>query len=252
MAQARRHRTPEPRPRARPWLRILGGLAMLSLAGTGLWLAVERLSDPLAFPIQSVRIEGEIRHLNRERLREVATPVVSGGFFTVQLDAVGEALRALPWVHRVSVRRRWPDTLIVHVEEQRPVARWGEDALLNARGEVFAPPREEFPQGLVALQGEPGRERALLAGLADIERRLAPLGLSVERLYEDARRAWSLRLAGGVEVALGREVREARLERLTAVYARLDTKQRSALARIDLRYTNGLAVAWREPHGTAP
>lgn len=218
---------------------LLGFIGALTGAGV-------KLRDPHTLPIRTVQIEGELRHLNRARLEQVAAPVVSGGFFSVDLRAVREALTGLPWVYRVGVRRQWPDRLVVVVEEQRPVAQWGESALVNPYGELFHPPREEFPQGLPVLRGPEGKARELLREYAALTERLAPLGLRVTMLEENERLAWRLRLDNGIEVALGREQRAARLERFVRVYAAALADRAAQIAAVDLRYTNGLAVAWRQ------
>jgi cell division protein FtsQ len=252
MAQARKKQQPVRDERWAARLRFAGFAAMLMLLVGGLWGLVAHLRDPHTLPIRAVRIEGEILHLNRDRLREVATPVVSGGFFTVDLAAVGRALSELPWVYRVSVRRQWPDTLVVAVEEQRAVARWGDAALLNPFGQVFAPPSAEFPPDLPELTGPAGREESLLRAFAEAEEMLLPLGLELEAMHEDERRSRELRLAGEVRIALGREEQASRLRRLAAVFERALAGRQSEIAGIDLRYTNGLAVAWREPQPERP
>ena len=36
---------------------------------------------------------------------------------------------ALPWVERADVRKQWPDTLEVQLQEHEPFAFWGQDRL---------------------------------------------------------------------------------------------------------------------------
>ena len=57
-------------------------------------------------PIHSVQIEGEFRYLKKEDLKNVAMPHVTGGFFSLNLQNVREAVLVLPWVvmERVQVR----------------------------------------------------------------------------------------------------------------------------------------------------
>ena len=40
------------------------------------------------------------------------------------------------------------------VTEYRPIARWGEDGLVTAEGEVFRPKGETFPTTLARLSGD--------------------------------------------------------------------------------------------------
>ncbi len=207
--------------------------------------AVAKLRDPHTLPIRTVVVEGELRHLNRERLVERAAPHVSGGFFSLRLGKAEHVLESLPWVHRVSLRRRWPDTLVIHVHEQVPIAYWGEQALLNRHGERFAPPKAEFPEGLPRLEGPDGKERELIERFLDFDSQLSRVGLQLMGLSKDRREAWHLELAGGIRLALGRGADTHRLERFLAAYPAALAHEAGRIARIDLRYTNGFAVAWR-------
>ena len=74
---------------------------------------------------------------NREQVEEVVRREVHGGFFTVNLNTARAAFERLPWVRGANVRREWPARLDVVLEEHMPMARWGDEALVNMQGEVF-------------------------------------------------------------------------------------------------------------------
>ena len=50
-----------------------------------------------------------------------------------------------------------------------------------------------------------------------------------------------------VDILLGRDHVVEKMRRFAAIYERELKEQSANIARIDLRYANGLAVAWREP-----
>ncbi|WP_082829684.1 cell division protein FtsQ/DivIB [Ectothiorhodospira sp. BSL-9] len=247
---ARRHLSRPPWWR-QPWLRR--GLRLVWLGGAAVLLmalviqGVERLLHPETLPVRSVVIEGDFQYLDRQAISETLVPYVSGGFFSLDLRPVERAVEAMPWVHGVSVRREWPDRLVVRVDEQVPVARWGETALLNQYGELFHPPMESQPEGLPALWGRAGRERPLMERYLAVQARLADVGLEVEGLKEDARRSWVIHLQDGSQVVMGRGMDTDRLDRLVRMYPRLTEHRDEPIKRIDMRYTNGIAVAWGEP-----
>src|SRR6185503_6524119 len=54
------------------------------------------------------------------------------------LDQLRIAVEALVWVDRARVQRVWPDRIGIEIVEQQAAARWGDDGLLNTRGELFA------------------------------------------------------------------------------------------------------------------
>ena len=74
---------------------------------------------------------------------------------------------------------------------------------------------------------------------------VAAVGLKVERLVEDERRAWWLQLDNGIVVELGRDDFAQRLQRFTDLYPRLRSGHTAEIAAVDLRYINGFAVRWK-------
>ena len=214
-----------------------------AMAEAGRWLAA-----PGTLPIKRIRVEGTFRHVSAQTLRELVATSVHGGFFSVDVAGVKRAVEALPWVARAGVRRVWPDTLALDVQEQHALARWGDGGLINLHGELFTPAVDSYPAGLPLLQGPPQMNAQLAARYTAMQQELIPLGLRIAELTLDARRAWRVRLDNGLELMLGRSDSAARLQRFVAVYPKVLAARATDIARVDLRYTNGFAVAWR--HGT--
>ena len=110
--------------RIKRWLTqalVLGGVAVVVLgAGRGglylLDLKVERIS-----------ISGSARNVSTERVESLVAPRIAHGFLAADIDDIKAQLEAMPWVYTANTRRRWPDTLVIQIEEQRPIARWGMD-----------------------------------------------------------------------------------------------------------------------------
>lgn len=232
------------RPRHRPRLHVPVWISLVLIMGPALWWLFDTLTDPSFMPVSTVRVDGEFKHQTRAQLHAAISDYAAGGFFSVDVDAVRRAALRLPWVATASVRRVWPGTLQVAVTEHKPLARWGTDALLNEQGLVFAPRVDSFPSGLPQLAGPPGLETAVLARMAKINAALHPLQQQVQRLILDERRAWSVTLNNGVELLLGREDIDLRVQRYAAAYPYALELRVAQLATVDLRYTNGFAARW--------
>jgi cell division protein FtsQ len=224
--------------------------ALLLGAAIGLGaLGLRGLLDGERFPLRVVQIEGELRHVSRADLERAVASVAHGGFFSVDVAAVRSAAEALDWVHSARVRRLWPDTLRVVVEEQAPIGRWTAGRLVNLHGEVFASGDRVVP-GLPLLEGPEGTAGRVVDTYRAIEARLRPLDMGLARLTLTARQAWSAELADGTEVLFGTEHLGARLEKLLRAYPLLrEAGEAGAIERVDLRYAHGLAVS-RDPKGT--
>lgn len=196
-------------------------------------------------PIQSVKIEGEFDFLDKDKLKDKAAPVVNGGFFNVDLPEVRNALVDLPWVEDVSVRRQWPDKLLVRVIEKKPVVLWGDNGVVSAKGDLFEPEKKPIVK-MPHLSGPQGQHKIMLQELARMQAWLLETGLYIEKIELNARRSWTLIMTTGMELRLGRKQMHERLNRFVSVYKETLEIQKRKIKHIDMRYTNGFAVAWKE------
>jgi cell division protein FtsQ len=224
--------------------RLLGVAALLAFFAV-MAIAVNRLIDPQTLPIKRVLIEGDLHHLARADLMNSIQAHAHSGFFRVDLDKLEQSVRKLPWVAAVSARRAWPDALLVRVREQVPIARWGSEALLNSRGEIFQPSGGDLPDGLPLLFGPKGRERYLIGQFHAASQLLKGDGVGLKALVEDERRAWYMVLDNGIPVALGRNRPEDKVRRFARIYPRTLAEKVDKVAGVDMRYPNGFAVAWK-------
>ncbi len=235
----KRHATPRPRRR---WpLGLLAVVTMLTLGLAG-WQALTR---PDRLPVRHIEITGEFTHLRTADIEQRVTQVLDGGFLDLDMRRVRAAVKALPWVEEVSVRRVWPDTLRMHVVEQVPLARWNEDALVNLRGQVFRPEPLPALDGLPRLRGEDSTAPDVVAFYLRLHAGGLPGGLEIAELVLNRRGEWRVVFADGMELLLGREDLGARLAAFARIYPRLREHQGRRPRRIDMRYEHGLAVQWQ-------
>ena len=212
----------------------------VTCAFAGQWLL-----DPGNLPLRNVVIAGDFHQINPEHLRQTVIGAASGGFLATDVEALRSAAEGLPWVDQAMVRRVWPDTVIVEVTEQVAAARWGEEALLNRRGELFRPESESIPAHLPLLNGPESLRRLVMEQYVAMARELARVGRSVSRLSVNERRSWLLELDDGVELRLGREQAMTRLRRFVRSYPAALAAKLEQLQYVDLRYSNGFSVRWQ-------
>ena len=196
------------------------------------------------WPIRWLEVNGEFQRISAEQLRASLASEMNSSFFTVDLRGLEESAKSTFWVSTARVRKEWPDTVIVMVDEYEPVAHWNRGQLVSRQGEAFEVPDADELQGLPWLEGPEARLDDVLSAWVTINERLTALGLEVQHLALDERGSWSLRLDNGTQVYLGRNSKEERLQRLLSSWDALMEEQEVPPRGIDLRYTNGLAVAW--------
>jgi cell division protein FtsQ len=225
-------------------------LALVLLPVVGVlngWFAAER------WPVKYVEVEAEFEHVSAEQIRGAAATRLGPGFFAVKLEDVRAAVAKLPWVEKVEVRKRWPDTVVLRVTELHPIARWGAQRLVSAERTLFSAPGSDVIQGLPQLDGPDEALDAVLDFFGDSQHAMAGSGLTVSGAALSARGSWKLTLGTGAEVMIGRDDAPARLARFVAVYPRLATGHEGvSFERADLRYTNGFAIQWPAAGNAAP
>lgn len=214
---------------------------VLAVAGLIVWA--------LDQPIETVSITGFKRVSPMEVERVVKQSVIGAGLVTVDLEKVRRDVDALPWVDTVSVERSWPRGLRVVIVEQVPAARWGENGLLNTRGELFASEARHIPRELPRLSGPEGTESIVAQRYLATQGRLIEAGMRLTALRLDPRGAWELDLDNGVTVRLGRKQVDERFETFMKSALKIVAQRSTDIAYIDMRYANGFAVGWR---GGAP
>lgn len=213
-------------------------MVLLVAGGRALWLWLDR-------PITRVVIEGQLQHVSPAYLRDRLAPLVAGEtWLSVDLGELRERAREIGWLAEVRLGRQWPDGLVFSLDEQRPVARWHDDFLLDEGGEPFDFDGEGLPEGLPDLAGPPGSGPEVLAYYRRLQAQLAELGVEVTQLRLEERGAWRLQLDHGLWVMLGRNDRPARLARFAAAWERELAPLADYIRYVDLRYPNGIAVAW--------
>jgi cell division protein FtsQ len=231
--------------------RSITSLLLLVFMGATLALGVQWLQDPYRFPLRMVKITSKPHHLEKDELQQALAPYVRGGFFTVDVTGIHDAIEALPWVYRATVRRDWPDRLIISFVEQEPVAHWGKDALLNRHGEIFVPRKLPDKLALPFLSGPEGHERTVLEEYRRCNQTLSPLGLHIARIELNERRAWRIGLDNAVQLELGRVDTALRLQRFVRTFPEVFAGHLDALKSVDLRYSNGFSVYWQQAGSAA-
>lgn len=230
---------------------FLTAVTVLAALVTGVWW----LSQRPMFALGSVTVESmygiDLKHVNALTVRNGVIGKIRGNFFTADLDQVRTTFETVPWVRRATVRREWPNALVVEVEEHEAIGTWGDEGrLLSVKGDVFTAniAETEDEQALPAFEGPPGTEKDVLARFAQLRTAFAAVQLVPRSLSLSDRYAWTVRLDNGMSVELGREqdrnTLKKRVQRLVGVYPQLVARlQEGRIDTIDMRYPTGLALS---------
>ena len=94
------------------------------------------------FALKEIKIIGDnngkdFKYVTREQISNLINRNKFGNFFTVDLDMIGSKFETLPWVRAANIRRHWPNSIEVQLEEHIVLARRGGSELVNTYGEIF-------------------------------------------------------------------------------------------------------------------
>jgi len=206
------------------------------------------LSLPI-FSFREVLVVSPLSQVTTAQLEYAARSSLHGNnFFNLKLDDARAALEKLPWVRHAEVRRVWPATLEVVLEEHVAVAYWksgdsGDMRLVNQFGEVFtAASNARMP----VFAGPEGSAGEVLEHYKQFSEKVVPLKLQIAAVALSPREAWQLHLSDGLVVELGKEQAQeplaSRLSRFVSAWPEARSKLPGKPSVADLRYPSGFAV----------
>ncbi len=191
--------------------------------------------------IEFVVIEGNLNMITERDIKTAVFDFINQSMVAIDLLAIQHALEQNAWINNVSLRRKWPDTLIINVTEEVAIAKWGDSQLLNQEAALFLP--STIPQfNLAKLSGPEGTEKKVMQQYQIFNQLLFSKNLRITSLNLNSRGAWFMQLGNEIEVAVGSRQAVERVRRFAAVYESLFAGEINSIESFDLRYEDGIAV----------
>ncbi len=239
--QARR-KTPKTQTAKLEWRKSYNWVFLLiPLAGAAWYLSqLEAL-----LPIRTIQLAGSFENLDQHEVENALRPYIGRGFFSLDINELQQVLHGKPWTESVSVRRIWPDKLRVIITEKKPVARWDDKHLLSSKARVYAADAAAFSH-LPLVRAVSHEPEWLLRQFDRLEARFRDVDERLVTMRVDSRGAIDIELINGLQIKLGRQQIEHKIDRLMRIYQQQILPRREQIRRLDLRYANGFAVAWKE------
>ena len=241
-ASTRAAQRPVPRIRPADLLKVVF-VAMLVVAGAWGALSTPKVVEKVSSQrVEQVLIEGEVNYISEQDVLAAVNSFISESLLLVDMVEIKKELELRPWIRSVTIRREWPDTLVLNVTEEKAIARWGEKRLLNQDGAIFSPDSIVGLEQLAILTGPDDSARKVMEQYQLFSQLLYQRGLKIAELSLSDRGAWRLMLANGVQVNIGKADVMARMRRLVDFLDPFFMEHMVSVESIDLRYTSGIAV----------
>lgn len=207
------------------------------------------------FRVRQIEVEGN-RKVSRGAILSLARMEEMSNLFTVKLAEVAGRIGSHPWIEQVRVSKIFPSTMVIRVEERKPIAILQLEDLyyIDAKGWVFSSVGEKdrydypFLTGLTrqSLERDPEEAKHLIAKalelLGTIEKEKTPPLDQISEIHME--RTFGIDCftqAEGVEVRMGWEQFGEKVKRLPLIWTDLKNRGVSA-ASIDCRDMKRMVV----------
>ena len=204
------------------------------------------ISQENILPIKEISISGEFQEITAQELHELIVDGVTGNFFTLSVEDIYRKFYALPWVEKIWVHRVWPDKINIEIHEHKPVAVLKNKGLLNDKGNVFITEAKTFSNELPVFNVANNYEQQAIKQYRQYKRMLEHSSVAIRSFKFDERKSQTLLLSNNVNLKLGRVETEKRLQRFIDAYDAVLSEKVKKIDNIDLRYTNGFAIKWKQ------
>ena len=242
---------------------VLFGAALLGAERGGQldWVTAEAshagdwVGRSLGLGVSVVTVSGAT-HMSEPRILAIAGIDASRSLPFFDVAEAKARLEANPLIKQASVRKLYPNQVVIDIVERTPYAVWQKDGDVSAIAADGAPIDEVTDDRYAGLpfvvgEGADGRVREYVA-LLDAMDELKP---RVEAGVLVGQRRWNLRLKSGLDVKLPEENPQAAIVELLSLQRQSRILEKDALAldfripgKVFVRLSEDAAAAWADSH----
>ncbi|MWP62288.1 FtsQ-type POTRA domain-containing protein [Gilliamella sp. Pas-s25] len=243
---------------------LIGFLFFIMIIFISIWVVQSFknwMDDPEQMVLSQLTLSGEHTYTTEDDLRKAILGLgLPNTYIGQDVNDIQQEVMRFPWVKQTSIRKQWPDRLIVYVEEYKPVLYWNDLFLLDKNGNVFSVPLDRIATlQLPRLYGPEGKAKPALEvyyKLDNLSKKLAnnQLALHIKAAITDERNAWQLMVEQCIsgtcfenremKLLLGSENIEQRYQQFIKLFPEIQSRvpESERITVADLRYENGISV----------
>ena len=197
-------------------------------------------------PIALINISGDLKRVPIQSIENHTNNLLNKRFLSFNAFEVKEKIESLDWVESAEIIRIWPNKIDIRIIEESLLGIWNDDLILNSSGKLYVVDQRSVPENVPRLYGPKGSEKDSMNLFIKINNLLTGRGLYLETLTLDARGSWSFTIKPKIEIKLGKTEINQKLDRFFLALDQSLLAKINKVSYIDLRYSEGLAVAWKK------
>lgn len=244
-------RTPVPSKKNRYWgrtcfLLLFSGIFIFGIKKVEWTEQYTRLTAINIRPIKHVSVEGEFAYTSKVFIQSLLAEKLINDFVDLKIKHLQSELKTDPWIENASVYRVWPDSLVVKIIEEKPIALWGDEGFINRFGSLIMTTKLDKIAHLPKLYGNAQKSDELVKHYLSASKIVATQGLGISEFSIDETNVWRIEIDNAFELLVGESRVSSKLENFLFVYSRQLKSKKDTIKHVDLRYSSGMAVSWRE------
>ncbi|WP_165498181.1 cell division protein FtsQ/DivIB [Siculibacillus lacustris] len=223
-------------------LAFLGAWGGYGLVLSGEWRpTVDALASGLGFAITSIEIRG-LSEADSTEISDRIDAARTGSLAMLDAEQARQRIAEIPWVADVTVKKLYPNRVVVDLTERLPFALWQDDGrvkVVDRSGAVMADVIQTRHAGLPLVVGAGANARVQEAvALMNAAPSLRP---KIRAAVLVAERRWNLMTVDGIEILLPEEDPQGALARVADLQQSKKLLERDLVA-VDLRVSDRLFV----------
>ena len=237
---------------------IIGSLTFLYF----LFLCYSWIISHKHFTLKNVVLEvvnNDRPNIDTQEIQQVIKSTLNGTTLSTDLKMMFELILNNPWVEQVVVRRVWPDTIVLKVQERRIIALWNNKHLISEFGELTNIPMRDYKKlekklgcYLIRIEGPKDFLSKIITRAEQTNNLLTTINKQLLHLRLTEQFSWEGKTSGGMTLRFGGDDLQGpmqyRLENFTKSYPNLANKLEKKdtglpeIHYVDLRYAKGFAI----------
>ncbi len=201
-------------------------------------------SGLLQQPVLVVDVEGEFKYLKKSVVADIVNESLESGYLQTDLPNLHRQLVARPWIKEASLKRKMNSTLQIELVEHKPLATWNDSNLISTEALLFTPSIMPTDLYIPHLSGQD--YLAVLSMYEQLTQKIPRNLLPIQSLSISFDGGITIVNSHGMVLILEEKNWINQLERFVVISRKALKNKLANVEKIDMRYTNGAAVSWRE------